>query len=82
MTLVLELTSEETERLEELAQTKGEDVVQVAHDLLATYLPKSTATVSLEQWEADLDALMEGTENLPVLDDSAYLRDNFYGDRG
>lgn len=82
MTILLELTTEETERLEELAQKQGEDIAQVVHDLLAAYLPKSTAAVSQEQWEADLDALISGAENLPVLDPSAYLRESFYGERG
>lgn len=36
--------------------------------------------VSLEDFEAGLDALAEGCEELPVLPPDAYRRENIYGD--
>lgn len=38
-------------------------------------------TATPEEWEAAMDELAAGGENLPVLPDEAYDRENLYEDR-
>ena len=61
MTLTLELTEEETVRLEALAKAQGGDMAQIAHDLLAADLLSVAAPVEdrtlnlLSQWAEEDD---------------------------
>lgn len=41
---------------------------------------ESSSGLSLEEFEAGMDALAEGSEQLPVLPPEAYSRESIYGD--
>jgi hypothetical protein len=86
MTLTLELTPEEA-RIVEQARAQGMDVNALLHDILARLAeqvgtPPLYKTVSLEEWDAALDALGDDIDPaLPPLPDKALTRDSFYADR-
>lgn len=43
---------------------------------------QNTNCLTLEEWDAALDELAEGSENWPVLPPEAFERASFYGERG
>jgi hypothetical protein len=89
MTLTLELTPEEARRVE-LARQRGFDITALLKGVIAS-LPDAPViqgserplyeTATREEWEAFMDALAEGGENLPVLPPEAYDRESLYEDR-
>lgn len=65
MILTFEVTSEEAERVER-AKTQGVDVNALLRNLIAQ-LPSEALPDTDAEWEADMRALSEGCEKLPVL---------------
>jgi hypothetical protein len=78
MTLVLELAPEQERRLRREAEQRGLKTEEYARQLL----DRLACEDSDEAWDADLDALTEGHQRLPVLAPEATMRDNIYGARG
>lgn len=66
MTLTIELTPEEIDRLKREAALRGVDVTQYARQRLGL-VETVRSSVTMEEWEADMRALAEGSDRLPVL---------------
>ena len=85
MTIQLELNPETEARLTAAAQTQGLALEQYAVELLqdALTVPKGcSGRMTPEQLHIMLREIGEGSENLPILPDSAFSRESFYEDRG
>ena len=78
MTLTIDLTPEQEARLQKEAARHGLDPTDYARRLFDRLVIED----SEEAWEADLDALTEGHETLPVLAPQATTRAHIYGERG
>ncbi len=79
MTLTVQLTPQTEASL--LAQARAQGVpldVYVQSVVEETALPSAPA-ISDEEFEAALDELAEGSENLPILPPEAYTRQGIYG---
>jgi len=82
MHITIELTPEVEARLWARARAQGLSLtayVQTVIEQMAAW--ESAAGGSLEAFEAGLDALAEGSEQLPVLPPEAYSRESIYGDK-
>lgn len=77
-TLTIELSSEEMARLESQAKAQGVGTVEYAQRLFRQLIEADPD----EAWEADMRALSEGSENLPVLSLEDTSRESIYGARG
>jgi hypothetical protein len=72
--------------LQEVATRHGQNPSEFILHLLERELPKETQerpfyeTATLEEWEAVLDELAEGHENLPDLPTEAFSRANIYAE--
>jgi hypothetical protein len=82
LTLLLELTPEESARLASEAQRSGKSAEALLRNLIA-HLPSSSPLYenAQEEWEDFMDELAAGGEKLPVLPIEAYDRENLYEDR-
>jgi hypothetical protein len=76
MTVTIDIRPEVVTRLREQAQKQGIDVA----DYTARLFERMVDLDSEEAWEADLDALTEGYEKLPVLSPEATTRAAMYAD--
>jgi hypothetical protein len=88
MTLTLELKPEELAILDAQAKAQNVDVETMVHLLIAQLSATPAVakdhfyfTATPEEWEAAMDELAEGGENLPVLPPEAYDRENLYEER-
>jgi hypothetical protein len=82
MTVTIELTPEVEERVSALASALGlslEAYLQSVIETTAFQAPGESATV--EEFDAAMDALVEGTDGLPVLSPEALTRESIYGVR-
>jgi len=81
VTITVRLEPEIEERL--LAQARAQGIPLDAY--LRTVIEQAAtlegrAEVSLDEFDAGLDSLAEGSERLPVLPPEAYRRESIYGD--
>ena len=76
MTLTIQLRPEIEKRLREQAQQHGEELTAYASHLFERFVDMD----SEEAWEADLNALTEGHERLPVLAPESTTRAGIYAD--
>ena len=85
MTLTFEVTPEEAQRIDR-AKLLGFDIQALLPGLIAS-LPGDSATAHFfhsaqaAEWEAAMDELAEGGENLPDLPNAAFDREYLYEDR-
>jgi hypothetical protein len=85
MTITMELTQDEFRSVKE-AEARGVDVHALLRSIIASLSQVTPPdhfyfTASSEEWEAAMDELAEGGENLPILPPEAYDRENMYEDR-
>lgn len=82
MTYTVELSPELETQAKTLAEARGKPVEVYLADLIADFLPKPDGEFEREmaEFEADLDALAEGSENLPILPPEANHRAYYYED--
>ena len=81
MRITVELTPEVETRLWARAHAQGVSLaayLQTVIEQLAAL--ESAAGGSLEEFEAGMDVLAEGSAQLPVLPPEAYSRESIYGD--
>jgi hypothetical protein len=81
MNITVELTPEVEARLWAQARAQGVSLttyLQTVIEQIASL--ESSAGGPLEEFEAEMDALAEGSEQLPVLPPKAYSRESIYGD--
>lgn len=78
MTLIVELSAEQKRKLDRAARQRGMKAEEYASQLLE----RLAAEDSDDAWEADLDALAEGSEQLTVLAPDATTRAHVYESRG
>jgi hypothetical protein len=81
MRITVELTPEVEARLWAQARAQGVSLaayLQTAIEQIAAL--ESPQGGSLEEFEAGMDALAEGSEQLPVLPPQAYSRESIYGE--
>lgn len=82
MTVTLELRPELERRLVSGAAARGVSLETYLTSLLEAAMPPlEFDRGTLEEFEADMDALAEGSENLPVLPPEAFTREAIYADR-
>jgi hypothetical protein len=84
MTIRLELTPETEARLKAEARAKGLPLEKVAEQILKEALTERTSAhgaMSVEEFHRMLDAMAEGSENLPDLPTESFSRESFYEDR-
>ena len=77
MTLIVELSEEQKRQLDDAARKRGMKPAEYASQLLERLAVED----SDEAWEADLDALAEGSEQLTVLAPDATTREHMYESR-
>jgi hypothetical protein len=81
MTLTLQLKPEVEERLLAHAQAQGVSLeTDVAGMIEERVLPDPKRRPSLEEFEADLEAIAEGTDAIPVLPPEALTREAIYAE--
>ena len=81
MRITVELTPEVEARLWARARARGVSLVTYLQTVIEQIAAlESSGEGSLEEFEAGLDALAEGSEQLPVLPPEAYSRESIYGD--
>ena len=81
MTITLQLKPEVEECLLAHAQAQGVSLENyVAGVIEAQVLPVPKRRPTLEEFEADLEAIAEGTDDIPVLPPEALTREAIYGD--
>jgi hypothetical protein len=81
MTLTLQLKPEVEERLLAHAQAQGVSLeTYVAGMIEAQVLSAPKRRPSLEEFEADLESIADGTDDIPVLPPEALTREAIYGD--
>ena len=82
MTITLELLPDVEASLAAQAQAQGLELNTYLQRLLERHaiVKSPESTISLEELEARLDALAEGSENLPVLPPEATTREGLYRD--
>ena len=81
MTVTLELPPEVEQRLAAQAAARGVSTEDYILSLIeGAALPAMPPDTNLDQFEADLDALSAGSENLPVLPPAAFSRESIYAD--
>ncbi len=81
MSASAEIEPELLEKLSEKAKAQGQTINELLRQLLNDIepLPGSSDYSTLEEIEADLDALAEGTEHLPPLPEN-FSREDIYFD--
>jgi len=81
MTIVLDLKPEVEERVVAQAQAQGVPLeIYLAALIEAQVTPLEPPRASLEQFLAELEAIAEGTDDIPVLPPEALTREAIYGD--
>ena len=81
MTITIQLKPEVEERLLAHAQTQGVSLQTYLTDVIeAQVLPGPKHRPTLEEFKADLEAIAEGTDDIPVLPPEALTREAIYGD--
>jgi predicted DNA-binding protein len=81
MKITLELPPEVEARLWARARAQGVSLATYVQTLIEQSAAlDSHADLSLQEFEAGMDALAEGSEQLPVLPPEAYSRESVYGD--
>ena len=81
MTITLDLKPEVEERVLAEAQAQGVPVESyLAGVIEAQVMPERKRRPTLEEFEADLEAIAEGTDDIPVLPPEALTREAIYGD--
>ena len=81
MTVTLQLKPEVEERLLIRAQERGVSLETYLADMIeAQVLPGPKRRPTLSDFEADLEAIAEGTDDIPVLPPEALTREAIYGD--
>jgi len=82
MTVTLELKPELEQRVVALAAARGlSPDAYLLSVIEAVALPAVAEDASLEEFEAAMDKLAEGMDNVPVLAPDALSRENLYGHR-
>jgi len=84
MTIRIELNPEIEAQLVAGALARGLTLEEYAGDLLRDAIAthgESQGKLSVEELHAMLEAIAEGSENLPKLPTTAFTRDNFYEGR-
>jgi hypothetical protein len=82
MTITLELKPEVEERVSALASAQGLSLEAYLLALIESMpLPAVSEQATVEEFEAAMDALAEGSDDLPVLSPEALTRESIYGDR-
>ena len=82
MTVTIELTSELEARVLAQAQAAGISLEAYLQSVIeAAALPPVGKRPTLEEFEAAMDALAEGTDDIPVLSPEATRRESIYGQR-
>jgi hypothetical protein len=81
MTVVLRLEPEIGRRLQDAAAARGVSVEAYVTELIKRS-ERAPAPVggNLEEFEADMDAIAAGCEELPVLPEGAFTRERIYAD--
>ena len=81
MTVTLQLKPEVEQRLLAHAQAQGISLeAYLAGVIEAQVLPGPKRRPTIEEFEADLEAIAEGTDDIPVLPPEALTREAIYGD--
>ena len=83
MTITLELTLHVAASLAAQAQARGVSLDTYLHNLLeeqAATVDHRAPPITLEQFDAELDALAADSETLPYLPAEALTRESFYQD--
>jgi len=84
MTIQIELRAEIMERLAAGAQERGITLERYAESLLQeaiTPRSESQGRLSVEELQAMLSAMAEGSDKLPKIPTSAFTRESFYQDQ-
>jgi hypothetical protein len=79
MIVTLELKPEVERRVLAQAAAQGVSLEAYLASVIEGALPIEPEEGSLEEFEADMDALAEGSELLPVLPPEAFSRESIYG---
>lgn len=81
MSATIELEPELIERLTEKAKEQGQSVNDLLRKMIdeSEALPSQADEYSMEEFEADLNALADGTEHLPTLPED-FSREDIYCD--
>jgi hypothetical protein len=81
MTITLQLKPEVEARLLAYVRAQGVSLeTYLAGVIEAQVLPGPKRRPTLEEFEADLEAIAEGTDDIPVLPPEALTREAIYGD--
>jgi hypothetical protein len=81
MAVVLELKPDVERRVTEQAVSRGVSVESFLTSLIEqAVLLSGPPDATLEEFEADMDSLAEGSDDLPVLPPGAFSRESIYGD--
>lgn len=82
MTITVRLEPDVETRLLARARAQGISLDDYLQGVIAQIAAgEGPSEVSLEEFEAGLDVLAEGSEHLPVLPPGAYRRESIYGDQ-
>ena len=80
MTVTLELNPELEKRLVSQASRQGLSLEEYLLSVIDTrVIPPEAADATLEEFEAAMDELSEGTDHIPVLAPEAFSRESIYG---
>ncbi|HUI42027.1 MAG TPA: hypothetical protein VL523_08670 [Terriglobia bacterium] len=82
MSITLNLSPEIVAGLRSQAQARGLPLDAYLQELLShsAAAPRGGETLRLQQFDAELDALAEGSEGFPYLPPQAVTRESFYRD--
>jgi hypothetical protein len=81
MTITVQLTPEIEARLVARARDRGMSLSALVQSMIERIAgERKERKIALEAFDAALDELAEGSENLPVLSPQAYRREGIYGD--
>ena len=83
MTITLDLTPELEKRIAAQAMARGLSLEAYLLSVVETAAaPAPSERASLEEFEAAMDELANGLDNVPVLAPEALTRESIYGHRG
>lgn len=68
-----------TQTLAEITQRSVGEIEPYLETLLEQLVGSEEQRFDVQQWEADLNALAQGAENIPVLPPEAFSRESIYG---
>ena len=80
MSVTLELPPEIEREVSQAAAARGQTVEAYLLSVIAATAPSRLAQGSLEEFTADLDALAQYSDSIPILSDEAYTRESIYGE--